>query len=90
MDITGEIARFKNRLKGVFRSEAIATDENNFYKSCREKSSQLSNESSKKFVADNLFNQIEYLESEKEKYGSKFWTQLCPHLAEDRTGFYFV
>jgi transposase len=71
LDITGEIVRFKNRLKGVFRSEAIATDENNFYKSCREKANQLSNESSK-FVADNLFNQIEYLESEKEKYKDKF------------------
>jgi transposase len=71
LDITGEIVRFKNRLKGVFRSEAISTDENNFYKSCREKANQLSNESSK-FVADNLFNQIEYLESEKEKYKDKF------------------
>jgi transposase len=71
MDITGEIIRFKNRLKGVFRSEAIATDENNFYKSCREKVSQLKNDYSK-FVADNLFSQIEYLESEKEKYKDKF------------------
>ena len=29
--ITGEIIRFKNRSKGVFRSEAIATDENSIY-----------------------------------------------------------
>jgi hypothetical protein len=35
LDITGEIIRFKNRLKAVFRSEAISTHENNFYKSCR-------------------------------------------------------
>jgi transposase len=71
LDITEEIVRFKNRLKAVFRSEAIATDENNFYKSCREKSSQLKNDSSK-FVANNLFNQIDYLESEKEKYKDQF------------------
>jgi len=70
-DIVEEIVRFKNRLKAVFRSEAISTDENNFYKSCRDKSNLLKNESSK-FVANNLFTQIDYLESEKLKYIERF------------------
>jgi hypothetical protein len=71
LDIAGEIIRFKNRFKAVFRSEAISIDENNFYKSCREKAAQLSNDSSK-FVANNLFNQIEYLESEKKNIRASF------------------
>lgn len=70
-DIVDEIIRFKNRLKSVFRAEAISTDENNFYKSCQEKSNLLKNESSK-FVANNLFTQIDYLEKEKLKYIDKF------------------
>ncbi len=32
LDIVEEIVRFKNRLKSVFRAEAIQTDENSFYK----------------------------------------------------------
>ncbi|MBX7231653.1 MAG: hypothetical protein K1X29_06160 [Bdellovibrionales bacterium] len=32
IDIVEEIVRFKNRLKAVFRAEAIQTDENSFYK----------------------------------------------------------
>ena len=32
LDIVEEIVRFKNRLKAVFRAEAIQTDENSFYK----------------------------------------------------------
>ena len=32
LDIVQEIVRFKNRLKAVFRAEAIQTDENSFYK----------------------------------------------------------
>jgi transposase len=66
IDIVSEIVRFKNRLKAVFRSQAIKTDENNFYKN-KERVSELPHESAK-FVATNLFNQIEYLESEKIKY----------------------
>ena len=66
LDIVQEIVRFKNRLKSVFRAEALKTDENNFYEN-KERVKELSHDSSK-FVAENLFNQIEYLEKEKIKY----------------------
>lgn len=70
LDIVEEIVRFKNRLKAVFRAEAIQTDENSFYKN-KAKVKQLSS-SSAKFVAEKLFDQIEYLESEKAKYKEVF------------------
>lgn len=66
LDIVQEIVRFKNRLKSVFRAEAIKTDEASFYKN-KERVDELSHESAK-FVARNLYNQIEYLEQEKAKY----------------------
>lgn len=70
LDIVEEIVRFKNRLKAVFRAEAIQTDENSFYKNkLRVKELKTS---SARFVAEKLFNQIEFLESEKEKYKELF------------------
>lgn len=70
LDIVEEIVRFKNRLKAVFRAEAIQTDENSFYKNKAKVNSLAS--SSAKFVAEKLFDQIEYLESEKAKYKEVF------------------
>jgi transposase len=70
LDIVEEIVRFKNRLKAVFRCEAIQTDENSFYKN-KAKVKALKN-SSAKFVAEKLFDQIEFLEAEKEKYKEVF------------------
>jgi len=70
LDIVEEIVRFKNRLKAVFRAEAIQTDENSFYKN-QERVKELKNPSAK-FVAENLFRQVEYLEKEKEKYREVF------------------
>ena len=70
LDIVEEIVRFKNRLKAVFRSEAIQTDENSFYKN-KAKVKDLTSKSAK-FVAEKLFDQIEYLESEKAKYKEVF------------------
>lgn len=70
LDIVEEIIRFKNRLKALFRAEAIATDENSFYKN-QERVKELKNPSAK-FVAQNLFRQVDYLESEKEKYREVF------------------
>jgi len=70
LDIVEEIVRFKNRLKSVFRAEAIGTDENSFYKS-KDRVQELKNPSAK-FVAENLFNQIEYLEREKLKFRKLF------------------
>ena len=70
MDIVEEIVRFKNRLKSVFRAEAIATDENSFYKN-KDRVEELKNPSAK-FVAERLFRQIEFLESEKMQYRDRF------------------
>jgi transposase len=70
LDIVEEIVRFKNRLKAVFRAEAIQTDENSFYKN-KAKVSALKSTSAR-FVAEKLFDQIEYLESEKGKYKEVF------------------
>lgn len=66
LDIVQEIVRFKNRLKSVFRAEGLKTDENNFYKN-KERCIELKNDSAR-FVATNLFNQVEFLENEKIKY----------------------
>lgn len=70
LDIVEEIIRFKNRLKSVFRGEAIATDENSFYKN-RTRVKELKNASAR-FVAEKLFDQIEFLEKEKLKYQDLF------------------
>jgi transposase len=69
-DLIQEIIRFKNRLKSIFRANAINTDENKFYKN-KQRVAELKN-ISEKFVANNLFNQIEYLEEEKLKYREQF------------------
>jgi len=70
LDIVEEIVRFKNRLKALFRAEAIQTDENSFYKN-KSRVKDLKNPSAK-FVAEKLFDQVEYLEAEKEKYREVF------------------
>jgi hypothetical protein len=66
LDIVEEIVRFKNRLKAVFRAEAIQTNENSFYKN-QSRTKEIKNPSAK-FVAEKLFDQIEFLEKEKDKY----------------------
>ena len=70
LDIVQEIVRFKNRLKAVFRAEAIRTNENSFYKN-KGRVIELQNPSAK-FVAENLFRQIDFLEGEKERYKNLF------------------
>lgn len=70
LDLVEEIIRFKNRLKSVFRAEALATDENSFYGN-QKRADELKNPSAK-FVAENLFNQIEFLEEEKLKFRKLF------------------
>ena len=70
LDIVEEIVRFKNRLKAVFRAEAIATDENSFYKN-KDRVDELKNTSAR-FVAERLFRQIDFLELEKEQYRERF------------------
>jgi transposase len=70
LDIVEEIVRFKNRLKALFRAEAIPTDENSFYKN-QVRVKELKNPSAK-FVAEKLFRQVEFLEGEKEKFKEQF------------------
>lgn len=70
LDIVEEIVRFKNRLKAVFRAEAIQTDENSFYTN-KIRVKEIKNPSAK-FVAEKLFDQIEFLEKEKDKYKEVF------------------
>lgn len=70
LDVVEEIVRFKNRLKSVFRAEAIQTDENSFYKN-KDRVKELKNPSAK-FVAENLFEQIEFMENEKGKFKIQF------------------
>lgn len=66
LDIVQEIVRFKNRLKSVFRANGLKTDENDFYKN-KERCSELKIDSAR-FVTENLFHQVEFLEKEKIKY----------------------
>ena len=66
LDVVEEIIRFKNRLKAVFRANNLKTDENDFYKN-KDRTTEFKNESAK-FVATNLFHQVEFLEQEKVKY----------------------
>lgn len=61
-----EIIRTKNRLKAVFRSEAINTLQANFYEIEKDRLKELSHESAQ-FVAENLFWQIEGLEKRKKE-----------------------
>lgn len=65
--LVGEIIRAKNRVKAVFRSEAIDTSASNFYETIRDDLPKLSHASAK-FVAENLYWQIESLEKRKSEY----------------------
>jgi transposase len=67
MALVDEIVRTKNRLKAVFRSEAIDTHSGDFYETARERSKELSHDSAK-FVAESLFWQIDGLEKRKREY----------------------
>lgn len=65
-----EIVRTKNRLKAVFRSEAIDTNTKGFYTD-RERAKELSHGSAR-FVAESLFEQIASLEKFKAEYREYF------------------
>jgi transposase len=68
--LVDEIIRTKNRLKAVFRSQALDTNGAGFYKD-RGRCKELSHESAK-FVAESLFDQIERLEKTKGEYREYF------------------
>lgn len=70
LSLVNQIGRTKNRLKAVFRSEAINTDSPDFYTS-KERVKELSHESAK-FVAESLFWQIASLEKQKGEFREAF------------------
>ena len=70
MDLIEQIVATKNRLKAIFRSNGISTKESDFY-TAKERVTELPHASAK-FAAENLFSQIETLESTKAGYKDFF------------------
>lgn len=70
LGLVEEIVRAKNRLKAVFRAEAIDTNQTHFY-TTKEKCQELSHGSAK-FVAESLYDQIANLEKSKEGFREHF------------------
>lgn len=70
LSLVEDIVRTKNRLKAVFRSQGIATDTKNFYQT-PERAKDLPN-TSIRFVAESLFEQITNLEKVKLGYREYF------------------
>lgn len=68
--LVDNIVATKNRVKALFRSFGLPTDEGDFYEN-REQIKQLPNETAK-FVAASLFSQMESLESQKGEYAVFF------------------
>jgi transposase len=69
-DLVAEIVRTKNRLKAVFRSEILDTNDPKFYKKM-ERSKELSHEHGR-FVAESLFRQVAHLEERKLEFTAIF------------------
>jgi len=76
-DLVDSIVATKNRLKALFRSYGLNTDESNFY-SNKDQISSLPNEAAK-FVAASLFSQMEHLESLKEGFALYFLKNKQQH-----------
>jgi transposase len=68
--LVGDIVSAKNRLKAVFRSEAVDTNTTNFYTD-KERVKDLKNKNAQ-FVADSLYQQVAGLEKLKLEYKDKF------------------
>jgi transposase len=69
-DLIDGIVRTKLRLKALFRSFGLSTDEGDFYEN-REQIKDLPNEVAK-FVAESFFTQMEALEKQKAEYAEYF------------------
>ena len=76
-DLVDNIVSTKNRLKALFRSYGLSTDEGDFYED-REQIKQLPNEVTK-FVAASLFSQMESLKKEKLEYAGFFQKNIQRH-----------
>jgi len=74
LSLVDDIVRAKNRLKAVFRSEAVDTNTKNFYGE-PDRVEDLKNRNAK-FVAESLYSQVASLEKLKEQYREKFKTLL--------------
>lgn len=81
-DLVQEIVRTKNRYKALFRSEALQTKGSTIYGD-KERIEELSN-SVDRFVAQNLFEQLENLASIKKKYKETFVANMKKHPALKR------
>lgn len=74
LDLVQEIVRTKNRLKAIFRSQAIDTNASNFY-TTKDRAKELSSPEGR-FVAESLFDQIASLEKFKAEYRQYFQKNL--------------
>lgn len=72
--LVDDIVRAKNRLKAVFRTEAINTDTKNFYKD-KDRAKEFKNKNAR-FVTESLYEQISALENLKAEYREKFKKNL--------------
>lgn len=76
-DLVQEIVRTKNRYKALFRSEAIRTPGVGVYRS-DERIKELSRQVDR-FVAEQLFAQIQFLEEKKKIYLERFRANMKKH-----------
>jgi transposase len=76
-DLIQEIVRSKNRYKSLFRSEAIKTPGVGVYRS-DERIQELSR-ATDRFVAEQLFVQIQFLEEKKKNYLGRFRANMKKH-----------
>lgn len=74
LSLVDDIVRAKNRLKAVFRTEAIDTNTSKFYED-DERAKELKNVNAK-FVAESLYSQIHSLEKLKSEYRERFKQNL--------------
>lgn len=70
LDLVEQIVASKNRLKAVFRSSGLSTNESNFYAD-KDRAKELPSECAK-FVGRSLFSQIESMEALKLEFKSYF------------------
>jgi transposase len=70
LSLVDDIVRAKNRLKAVFRTEAIDTNTKNFYGD-KDRAKEFKNKNAR-FVAESLYDQVEALEKLKDEYREKF------------------
>jgi len=76
-DLVQDIVRSKNRYKSLFRSEAIQVPGVGVYRS-RDRIGELSRRTDR-FIAEHLFDRIQYLEQQKKVYSERFRQNMKKH-----------